>query len=47
MPVMKQNPDGSWSEAEPLGWQEEHIFPVRVIYKLLGLSHCGKKGWRK
>lgn len=31
---------------KPIGWQEEHIWPVRVLFKIMGLSHCGKKGWR-
>lgn len=47
MNVQQQNEGGSWSAATPLGWQEEHIWPVRVVYALLGLSHCGKKGWRR
>lgn len=46
MPILQQNDDGSWSPAEPLGWQEEHILPVRVLFKIFGVSHCGKKGWR-
>ena len=27
-------------------FREEHPWPVRVLYWLLGVSHCGKRGWR-
>lgn len=46
MDPYQQNEDGSWSEAKPLGWLEEHSLLTRLIFKLRGVSHCGKKGWR-
>lgn len=45
--VMQQNPDGSWTEAQPIGWLEEHGRLARVIFAVIGVSHCGRKGWRK
>lgn len=46
MTVYRRNEDGSFTPAEPLEWQEEHPWLVRVIYRLLGVSHCGKR-WRR
>lgn len=40
------DPDGSWSPATPIGWQEEHGRFARVVLFLLGRGHCGKRGWR-
>jgi hypothetical protein len=46
MSVHKQNPDGTWSEAEPIGWLEEHNWFERAVLFVLGQGHCGKYGWR-
>lgn len=40
----QQNPDGSWSPAEPIGWLEEHGIVARFIFWLRGIGHCGKPG---
>lgn len=45
--TLRQNEDGTWGEAAPLGWQEEHTGLAQKILGLLGISHCGKRGWRK
>jgi hypothetical protein len=38
--IYKQNPDGSWSPAEPLGWLEEHNRWQRFWLWLLRRPHC-------
>jgi len=40
--IHRQNDDGSWSPAEPIGWLEEHNLFARVILFILGRPHCGK-----
>jgi len=47
MSTYRQNDDGSWTPAEPLGWLEEHARFARIVLALLGIGHCGKKGWRR
>jgi hypothetical protein len=44
MPTYQQNPDGSWSPAEAIGWREEHNRLARFIFWLRGVGHCGKPG---
>ena len=41
--IYGQNPDGSWSTAEPMGWQEEHNRMVRLIFWLRGIEHCNDR----
>lgn len=43
-----QSSDGgrTWWPAEPLGWLEEHNRFQRLILAVLGIGHCGKRGWR-
>jgi hypothetical protein len=44
----QQNPDGSWSPAEPLGWQEEHNLWQRLVLWVLGREHCNdREGQRR
>lgn len=40
MAVHRQNPDGTWSLAEPIGWREEHSLLQRLIFRLRGIRHC-------
>lgn len=47
MSTYRQNDDGSWSPAEPIGWLEEHGPIARLILLIRGRGHCGKRGWRK
>jgi hypothetical protein len=47
MSVYRQNDDGSWSPAEPLGWGEEHNRFARLIFWLRRLEHCNDKEGQK
>lgn len=47
MSAWRQYDNGSWGEAEPLDWQEEHNWLARLIFAIRGVGHCGKKGWRR
>jgi hypothetical protein len=48
MSTYQSDDDGrTWRPAEPIGWQEEHGIVGRCILAILGVSHCGKKGWRR
>lgn len=48
MSIHQQNPDGSWSPAEPIGWQEEHNRLGRFILWLRGVEHCNdREGQRR
>jgi hypothetical protein len=48
MSVMQQNPDGSWSPAEPIGWQEEHGPLARLLFRARGIEHCNdREGQRR
>jgi len=38
--VYQRNDDGSMTPVEPLGWQEEHPWPVRLWFWLRGIKHC-------
>lgn len=42
----QQDPDGSWTPAQPLGWAEEHTRLERFVFWLRGVGHCGKPGRR-
>lgn len=44
---MQQNPDGSWSPAEPLGWMEEHGPVARFIFWALRIPHCNDEAHRR
>lgn len=44
MSTYRQNDDGSWSPAEPIGWLEEHGPVARFVFWLRGIGHCGKPG---
>ena len=41
--VYRQNSDGTWSTAEPIGWQEEHGWPARLLFRLRGVGHCNDR----
>ena len=52
--VFRQEPDGSWEPAEPIGWLEEHSKAQRLYFWVMGYQHCcneeGQKlprFWRK
>jgi hypothetical protein len=46
--VYAQNPDGTYSPAEPMGWQEEHSWFARLIFWLRRIEHCNdREGQRK
>jgi hypothetical protein len=46
--IYQQNADGSWTEAEPLGWLEEHNWLQRLIFWVRGIEHCNdREGQRK
>ena len=46
--VYAQNPDGTYSPAEPMGWQEEHNWLQRLIFWLRRIEHCNdREGQRK
>lgn len=36
----QQNPDGSWTPATPIGWQEEHNWLQRLVFWVRGVKHC-------
>lgn len=40
MSVLRQNADGTWSPAEPVGWREEHNRFVRLLYWIIRRKHC-------
>lgn len=41
--ILKQNEDGKWVEATPIGWQEEHGWLARLILQLRGIEHCNDR----
>jgi hypothetical protein len=41
--VWQRNPDGSYSPAEPLGWQEEHGWLARFVFWVRGIEHCNDR----
>lgn len=46
--VERQNDNGSWSPAEPLGWLEEHNRFQRFIFWLRRIEHCNdREGLRR
>jgi len=46
--IYQQNPDGSWTPAEPIGWQEEHGWLARFIFWLRRIEHCNdREGQRR
>ena len=47
MPTMQQNPDGTWSPAQPIGWREEHGWFARLIFRLRGIEHCNDREGQK
>ena len=48
MSIQAQNPDGSYSPCEPMGWQEEHNWLARLIFWLRRIEHCNaREGQRK
>lgn len=51
-PYLSKNMDWNddaqrWEPAQPIGWLEEHSWLQRLVYKVRGVGHCGKKGWRE
>ena len=40
MSTYQQNPDGSWAEAQPIGWREEHGWLARLWFWLRHVEHC-------
>lgn len=48
MTVSKQNADGTWSLAEPIGWLEEHGWFARFVFWLRRIEHCNdREGQRR
>lgn len=46
--VYAQNPNGTYSPAEPMGWVEEHNWLQRLIFWLRRVEHCNdREGTRK
>lgn len=43
----REDSNGNWVQAEPLGWLEEHGPIARALLFVLGIGHCGKRGWRR
>jgi hypothetical protein len=43
MSVYRQNSDGSWTPAQPLGWLEEHNWFQRLVLRLRGIEHCNDR----
>jgi hypothetical protein len=43
MSIQAQNPDGSYSPVEPMGWQEEHNWLARLIFWLRRIEHCNDR----
>jgi hypothetical protein len=39
----RRNADGSWSPAEPMGWQEEHNWLQRLVLWVRRIPHCNDK----
>ena len=44
---MQQNDDGTWSEAQPIGWQEEHSLLQRFVLWVRGVEHCNDREGQK
>ena len=38
--MFRQEPDGSWMPAEPIGWLEEHNKIQRLYFWIMGYQHC-------
>lgn len=47
MTTEQQNPDGSWSPAEPLGWMEEHNRWQRFLFWITRTPHCNDEALRR
>lgn len=46
--VFRENEDGSYSPAEPIGWLEEHNWLQRFIFWVRGIEHCNdREGQRR
>lgn len=46
--ISAQNPDGTYSPVEPMGWREEHNWLARLIFWLRRIEHCNaREGQRK
>lgn len=45
--VYRENPDGSYSPAEPLGWMEEHNRWQRFLFWLTRTPHCNDEAHRR
>lgn len=44
----QQNPDGSWTPAQPIGWREEHGLLARLVFWIRGVEHCNdREGQRR
>lgn len=45
--TFQENEDGTWSEAVPIGWMEEHNKWQRFLFWLSRTPHCSDEAHRR